>query len=41
MAESASHFAQTVHRLLKFDPAHGGFTVNERAPLGLRFPDHG
>ena len=37
MAESASHMAQTVHRLLKFDPAHGGFTVNERAPLVCDF----
>ena len=26
MAESTSHFAQTVHRLLKFDPSQGGFT---------------
>ena len=37
MAESASHFAQTVHRLLKFDPSHGGFTVNERSPLVCDF----
>ncbi len=33
MAESASHFSQTVHRLLKFDPSHGGFSMNERNPL--------
>ena len=33
MAESCSHFAQTVHRLLKFDPSKGGFTTNEQNPL--------
>ena len=33
MAESTSHFAQTVHRLLKFDPSQGGFTQNEQNPL--------
>ena len=33
MSESAGHFAQTVHRLLKFDPSQGGFTVNEYNPL--------
>jgi exodeoxyribonuclease V alpha subunit len=33
MSESTSHFAQTVHRLLKFDPSQGGFSVNERNPL--------
>lgn len=33
MAESASHFSQTVHRLLKFDPSQGGFSVNEQNPL--------
>ena len=37
MAESASHFAQTVHRLLKFDPSQGGFTVNEQTPLSCDF----
>ena len=37
MAESTSHFAQTVHRLLKFDPSHGGFTVNDRTPLTCDF----
>ena len=37
MAESASHFAQTVHRLLKFDPSHGGFTINEKSPLVCDF----
>ena len=33
MSESTSHFAQTVHRLLKFDPSHGGFSFNEQNPL--------
>ena len=33
MAETTSHFAQTVHRLLKFDPSHGGFSMNDRNPL--------
>lgn len=33
MSESTSHFAQTVHRLLKFDPSQGGFSVNEKSPL--------
>jgi exodeoxyribonuclease V alpha subunit len=37
MAESCSHFAQTVHRLLKFDPSQGGFTVNEQNPLTCDF----
>jgi exodeoxyribonuclease V alpha subunit len=33
MAESCSFYAQTVHRLLKFDPSQGGFTMNEKSPL--------
>ena len=37
MAESASYFAQTVHRLLKFDPSQGGFTHNEQSPLTCDF----
>ena len=37
MAESTSHFAQTVHRLLKFDPGRGGFTMNESNPLTCDF----
>jgi len=37
MAESCSYFAQTVHRLLKFDPSQGGFTVNEKKPLTCDF----
>ena len=31
--KALSHFAQTVHRLLKFDPSQGGFSVNEQNPL--------
>jgi len=37
MAESTSHFAQTVHRLLKFDPGRGGFSMNESNPLTCDF----
>jgi len=37
MAESCSYFAQTVHRLLKFDPGRGGFTSNEQNPLSCDF----
>jgi len=33
MAESTSHFAQTVHRLLNFEPSQGGFSMNEQNPL--------
>ena len=33
MSESTKHFAQTVHRLLKFDPSQGGFSMNEQNPL--------
>lgn len=37
MAESCSYFAQTVHRLLKFDPGRGGFSSNEQNPLSCDF----
>ena len=37
MAETAGAFAQTIHRLLKFDPAQGGFTVNDSQPLKVDF----
>ena len=37
MADSCSHFAQTVHRLLKFDPSQGGFTMNDQNPLTCDF----
>ena len=30
-------FATTIHRLLKFDPAKGGFTANEHTPLATDF----
>lgn len=33
MSESAKHFAQTLHRLLKFDPEKGGFTHGANNPL--------
>ncbi|MFP4282999.1 MAG: ATP-dependent RecD-like DNA helicase, partial [Opitutales bacterium] len=37
MAQSTRHHAATIHRLLKFDPAAGTFTVNAQAPLNARF----
>ncbi len=37
LAESTGGFASTIHRLLKYDPAAGGFVVNESAPLGTDF----
>ncbi|MBT4667135.1 MAG: ATP-dependent RecD-like DNA helicase [Opitutae bacterium] len=37
MAETTSHFSQTVHRLLQFDPSAGGFTANENKPLSCDF----
>lgn len=37
MAETTRHFSQTVHRLLKFDPSAGGFTVDEQMPLACDF----
>jgi exodeoxyribonuclease V alpha subunit len=33
MSEATGAPAQTIHRLLKFDPREGGFTLNERRPL--------
>jgi exodeoxyribonuclease V alpha subunit len=33
LAESTGGFAMTIHRLLKFDPEKGGFTVNADHPL--------
>lgn len=33
LSESAGGFAQTIHRLLKFDPAQGSFMANEDKPL--------
>ncbi len=33
MSEATGAPAQTIHRLLKYDPHEGGFTLNERRPL--------
>lgn len=33
LAESTGGYAQTIHRLLKFDPEKGGFTANSEHPL--------
>lgn len=37
MAATTGGYAQTIHRLLKFDPAQGGFTANEENPLKVDF----
>jgi exodeoxyribonuclease V alpha subunit len=37
LAESTGGFASTIHRLLRFDPAKGGFTANESHPLSTDF----
>lgn len=37
LAETTGGFASTIHRLLKFDPAKGGFLANESAPLATDF----
>jgi exodeoxyribonuclease V alpha subunit len=37
LAETTGGFASTIHRLLKFDAAKGGFTVNESSPLTTDF----
>jgi len=37
LAESTGGFASTIHRLLKYDPAKGGFTANEAQPLATDF----
>jgi len=37
LSETTGGFASTLHRLLKFDAAKGGFTVNESHPLGTDF----
>lgn len=37
LAESTGGFASTIHRLLKYDPAKGGFTANESHPLATDF----
>jgi exodeoxyribonuclease V alpha subunit len=37
LSEAALHHASTLHRLLKFDPAKGGFTMNEEHPLNCHY----
>jgi exodeoxyribonuclease V alpha subunit len=37
MTEATRVAASTIHRLLKFDPAEGGFTANAENPLGTDF----
>jgi exodeoxyribonuclease V alpha subunit len=37
LSESTRHHASTLHRLLKFDPGRGGFTVNEDHPLNCHY----
>lgn len=37
LSESTGGFAQTIHRLLKFDPEKGGFTTNAGHPLNTDF----
>ncbi len=37
LAETTGGFATTIHRLLKFDPAKGGFQANEHQPLATDF----
>jgi len=37
LAETTGGYASTIHRLLKFDPAKGGFVANESAPLSTDF----
>jgi exodeoxyribonuclease V alpha subunit len=37
LAETTGGFASTIHRLLKFDPAGGGFMANDSAPLATDF----
>lgn len=37
LAETTGGFASTIHRLLKYDAARGGFVANESAPLATDF----
>ena len=37
LAETTGGFASTIHRLLKYDPAKGGFVANESSPLATDF----
>jgi exodeoxyribonuclease V alpha subunit len=37
LAETTGGFASTIHRLLRYDAAAGGFTANENSPLATDF----
>ena len=37
LAETTGGFASTIHRLLRFDPASGGFLINDSHPLSTDF----
>lgn len=37
LAETTGGYASTIHRLLKYDPAKGGFSANENTPLSTDF----
>ncbi len=37
LAETTGGFASTIHRLLRYDAAAGGFTANEHSPLATDF----
>ena len=37
LAETTGGFASTIHRLLKYDPAGGGFVANDSSPLATDF----
>jgi len=37
LAETTGGFASTIHRLLRFDPASGGFLINDAHPLSTDF----
>lgn len=37
MSQATGAFAQTIHRLLKYDPAEGGFVHNQETPLATDF----
>ncbi len=37
LSATTGGFASTIHRLLKYDPAKGGFVANESAPLATDF----
>ena len=37
LADTTGGFASTIHRLLKFEPARGGFSTNEDHPLATDF----